>query len=76
MNCEDLIKRCKGNCNKLYEMVKRSCRKVLRRRSGCFQPCTTAIMKLLKNEIGNLIWHCRNPQGKLKKLRKACHKKL
>ena len=75
MDCEDLVKKCEGRCKKLYRKVRKSCRKLTNRRSDCSQSCKAAVEKLLKNEVGNAIWHCGEPKGKLQKLRQAYTKK-
>ena len=71
MYCESQIKICTRKCNTLYKKVRRSCKEILNRRPVCLQSCTAAVKDLLENEVGNTIWHCENPKGRLRKIRNA-----
>ena len=75
MDCKNLVKRCTGKCKRQYKQVRRSCKKILNRGSVCSGSCTAAVKKFLKDEVGNLIWHCGNPKGILRKIRNAYDKK-
>ena len=74
MDCESQIKICTRKCNRLYKIVRRSCKETLNRRPVCLQSCTAAVKDLLENKDGNTIWHCENPKGRLRKLRNAYSK--